>query len=107
LFYEPFYQLMRQQMLAHELEKSRELGAGEVIVLHVAPATNQDFQYVTSPGLRHVGKSVTAVWKQILRDPSRFVSVTTSQVFGTFMKSDFPQLREWKDYLVNRYASII
>jgi len=37
LFFEPFYQLMRQQLLAHEMEKARELGADAVSLLHIAP----------------------------------------------------------------------
>jgi hypothetical protein len=44
LFYEPFYQFMRQQFLAHEMEKARELGADVVSLLHIAPALNLDFK---------------------------------------------------------------
>ena len=43
LFVEPFYQLMRQQLLAHAMERSGELDADTVRVLHVAPATNTNF----------------------------------------------------------------
>jgi hypothetical protein len=35
LFFEPFYQFMRQQFLAHEMEKAHELGADEVNLLHI------------------------------------------------------------------------
>ena len=62
LFYEPFYQLMRQQFLAHEMEKAHELGADVVSLLHIAPAHNTDFQRVTSPGLQHIATSATKVW---------------------------------------------
>ena len=43
LFVEPSYQLMRQQLLAHAMERSGELDADTVRVLHVAPATNTNF----------------------------------------------------------------
>jgi hypothetical protein len=56
LFYEPFYQLMRQQFLAHEMEKAQELGAQRVSVLHIAPGLNTDFQKITSPALREDGR---------------------------------------------------
>jgi hypothetical protein len=44
LFVEPFYQLMRQQLLAHAMERSGELGADTVRVLHIAPAANTELQ---------------------------------------------------------------
>lgn len=40
LFYEPFYQLMRQQFLAHEMEVAKEMGAEKVCVLHIVPDHN-------------------------------------------------------------------
>jgi hypothetical protein len=51
-FYEPFYQLMRQQLLAREMETARECGADVVSLLHIAPAQNACFQRVTSPNLK-------------------------------------------------------
>ena len=60
LFYEPFYQLMRQQLLAHEMEKAGELGASVVCVLHIAPAHNSDFTRVTSPALRVMSTHVVS-----------------------------------------------
>lgn len=63
LFYEPFYQLMRQQFLAHEIEKAHELGADIVSVLHIAPARNTDFHRITSPELENLGERAIAVWK--------------------------------------------
>ncbi|MBI1877336.1 MAG: hypothetical protein HYR94_03725, partial [Chloroflexi bacterium] len=82
LFYEPFYQLMRQQFLAHEMEKHRELRADVVSVLHIAPAHNADFRKVTSPALRPLGESVIDVWKKLVRTPDRFTSVSIEQLFG-------------------------
>ncbi|HSD84354.1 MAG TPA: hypothetical protein VLG46_10860, partial [Anaerolineae bacterium] len=81
LFYEPFYQLMRQQLLAHEMELAHELESDTVSVLHVAPAHNRSFQKVTSPALRELGNSATQVWKHLLRTPERFVSVNTEDFF--------------------------
>jgi hypothetical protein len=42
LFYEPFYQLFRQQALANEMELAGELDADIVSVLHIAPAHNKN-----------------------------------------------------------------
>ena len=63
LFYEPFYQLMRQQFLTHEMEKAHELGADIVSLLHISPAHNHDFMRVTSPDLKRIEVSPTRIGK--------------------------------------------
>ena len=103
LFYEPFYQFMRQQLLAHEMELAHELGAEAVSVLHIASAHNRDFQKVTSPALRELGNSATQVWKHLLRTPERFISVSTEELFGKFELAAFPELAAWWRYLSARY----
>jgi hypothetical protein len=103
LFYEPFYQFMRQQLLAHEMELARELDADVVSVLHIAPAHNRDFRRVTSPALRGLGDSAPQVWKRVLRVPDRFLSVNTEDLFGNLDRSAFPELDEWWQYLSMRY----
>lgn len=64
LFYEPFYQFMRQQFLAHEMEKAHELGADIVSLLHISPEHNKDFKLVTSPDLQTVDVSAAKVWRR-------------------------------------------
>ena len=103
LFYEPFYQMMRQQLLAHEMEKNRELGAEVVTVVHVCPRRNTDFQRITSPGLTPLGESSTEVWKSLLRRPDRFVEVHTEDLFRSFDATAFPDLLDWRDYVADRY----
>jgi len=104
LFYEPFYQLMRQQMLADEMERAKELGAQVVSVLHIAPAHNPDFGKVTSPALRSLGETVIDVWKQLVRTSDRFASVSTERLFGRFPVERFSDLGVWWEYLTQRYA---
>jgi len=103
LFYEPFYQLMRQQLLAHEMEEARELGVDLVTVLHVAPAVNGDFLRVTSPGLRHLGGSSLEVWKELVKQPGRFISVSTEALFGEFPVDAHPELTSWSQYIYQRH----
>lgn len=104
LFYEPFYQLMRQQFLAHEMEKAHELGADAVSLLHISPAHNQDFKFITSPQLRSLGKSATGVWSQLVKDGSRFTAAHSEELFGCFDVHPFPGLQPWWEYLTARYA---
>lgn len=104
LFYEPFYQMMRQQFLAHAMEKARELGADAVSLLHISPAHNRDFRRVTSPRLQALGESATGVWSQLVSDGSRFTAAHSEGLFGRFDVRPFPQLQPWWEYLTARYA---
>jgi hypothetical protein len=104
LFFEPFYQFMRQQFLAHEMEKAHELGADVVSLLHIAPAHNLDFKRITSPALRPLGASATEVWQALVKTPDRFMSVSTEALFGPFDAGKFPALKAWREYVTARYS---
>jgi len=103
LFFEPFYQFMRQQFLANEMEKAHELHADRVSVLHIAPRHNTDFVFITSPAFRSIDTSATKVWKKLVAKPERFLSVATEDMFGKFDISGFPFLQDWYDYITTRY----
>lgn len=49
LFYDPFDQLMRLQLLASAMERTREMGARIVSVLHVAPKANGELRRRVTP----------------------------------------------------------
>jgi len=104
LFYEPFYQFMRQQFLAHEMELAKEFRADKVSLLHIAPACNSDFRKVTSPALQPLGASVIDVWKRLVKTPDRFGSISTEKMFGQFPAVQFPELAGWWQYLQQRYS---
>lgn len=73
---ERFYQLVRQQLLAHALETTRAHGADVVRVLHVLPPANAAYQ--ASLNRREhcaLGSSVSDVWQRLLVRPDRFLSV--------------------------------
>lgn len=107
LFYEPFYQLFRQQCLAHEMELVRELDANVVSTLHIAPAANRDFLRVTSPELRALGETTLGVWKRLVRQPDRFTSVSVESLFGGYGAKGLLELGEWWAYVTNRYAWVV
>ena len=104
LFFEPFYQFMRQQFLAHKMEQEQELGASIISVLHIAPAHNSDFRRVTSPELRPLGERAIDVWKRLVRTPDRFISISTEDLFGCFPIQEFPDLEPWWEYITTRYT---
>jgi len=104
-FWEPLYQLLRQQMLAWRMEEAQENGAEQVFVLHISPARNVALHKVTSTPLRRFGKDAFSVFRSLLINPGRFVSLTTEQAFGPLLALDDPDpaFREWAAYLRARY----
>ncbi len=94
---------MRQQFLAYEMEKAKEMDADIVSLLHIAPAHNLDFRKVTSPTLKQLGNSPTEIWGKLVRDNTRFKSVYTEGLFGGFSVEEMSELKEWLDYLQKRY----
>ncbi len=104
LFYEPFYQLMRQQFLAHEMEKAKEPEVDVVNVLHIAPARNTDFHRITSPELSELGETVIDVWKRLVRIEDRFISVSTESLFCNLLAKQLPEIQEWSEYISRRYS---
>jgi hypothetical protein len=71
---EPLYQLMRQQLLAHELEMARAEDADLARVLHVVSPQNVAYeQSLVRPEQRRIGATVSEVWDQLLRAKDRYV----------------------------------
>lgn len=104
-FYEPFYQLLRQQLLAQEMEAANESGADIVTVLHIAPAANLDFKKVTSKELASLGASPVEIWQKVVME-ERFKSVSTEELFGNMSGSIVSELSDWVEYIKARYAWI-
>jgi hypothetical protein len=104
LFYNPFDQLMRQQFLAHEMERAHELGAQIVSLLHISPTANGDFSRVTSRQLERVGESVNEVWQALVKPEGRFISVSSEALFGKVTAVQLPKMKPWLEYIHARYS---
>jgi len=105
-FYEPFYQLLRQQMLAFQMKKIGEDRTERVRVLHIAPAANLALRKVTSPALKRFGDDAFAVFRSLLVLPADFVSRSTESLFGPLI-SNPNGANEWAGYLARRYAFLV
>jgi hypothetical protein len=103
LFYEPFYQFMRQQFLANEMEKAHENGADFASLLHIAPSHNNDFRRITSPALVGIAGTAIEVWKKLVKREVKFTSVSTEQLFGNLPVEDLPEKKAWVEYIQARY----
>lgn len=106
LYYEPFYQLFRQQLLAAEMEKDVTSDARKVSILHICPKANLLFaNRVTSPELanRFPGQNVIQIWKAILKDSDCFKSTDQGELFEIFSKKSITGFQNWQVYMHKRY----
>jgi len=101
LFYEPFYQLMRQVLLANEMIKRREYGATDWVHVHVIPNENTDLiNKITSPGLN--GDTIGEAWKTVLRQPEKYVSMDPKDLVAAMaVREDTQAITQ---YLMKRYG---
>jgi hypothetical protein len=108
-FWEPFYQMMRQQMLAWRMERAREDGAERVSVLHISPSANQPLHKVTAPALTRFGTDAFDVFRSLLVQPEKFVARTVEQVFRPIMGTEHSDTATagWSEYLRDRYSFLI
>ncbi|MBM3675200.1 MAG: hypothetical protein FJW88_09665 [Actinobacteria bacterium] len=102
LFVEPFYQLLRQQMLAHEMELAGELDADRVRLVYAAPGANVALwssfatpvlRDVVLPGRHAPFTHVLDLWRALLLEPDRFVWLDTARIVA----DDAPTSTELKD----------
>lgn len=105
LFFEPFYQLMRLQLLAQEMEYHKEMKADIVTVLHICPKANTDFRdRVTSPELAKMFPRIgtLGIWKELVTD-HKFKSVPMEDLLDIISKNVELKDKEWANYLDMRY----
>jgi len=101
-YYEPFYQLMRQTILADQLLKFHDHDIDEYLHIHVAPEKNEELRTgMTSPGI--VGKDIHEAWKRRLRDDSLFLAITPELLLEPAWR--MPDTHSEGEYLRNRYWS--
>jgi hypothetical protein len=104
LFFDPFDQMMRHQLLASAMERGWEMGASIVSYLHIAPRANSELlQRITSPDLQSRGGDIHEIWRSMVRD-DRFQSVYTEDLLPIVI-AHAPD-NEWARYLNLRYGGL-
>ena len=104
LFFDPFDQLMRQQLLCSAMECHHEMEADIVSLLHVAPAANLELmKRITSPMLQSIGSDIHKVWSELVI-PGRFTGVHLEEVLA--MVCRYAPLRGWSSYMEQRYGAM-
>jgi hypothetical protein len=103
LFFDPFYQLMRQTLLAWQMVEHGEFGATEWRHLHVVPNANVALlRTVTSPQLAEFGNMPSA-WRSVLVLPERYALVTPDTVTPE-VACDI-KFGAWREWLRARYGT--
>jgi hypothetical protein len=105
LFFDPFYQLMRLQLLAQEMELSREMDADVVTMLHICPVANREFRdRVTPPHLANIfpNKGTLEIWKELVPQ-NKFMSISVEDLLNTIKRVTVDD-QGWVDYLRTRYG---
>ncbi len=112
--YDPFYQLMRQRLLADQMVHKHELRVDEAKVVVVAPEQNRAYRSVadggkmTSPPLARLFPqlgTVDAVMRASLKDPdAQFAMVAPSTLLDAVLRDVPDETAAWANYWRERYG---
>ena len=98
---EPYFQLMRQTLLAHEMTKANDYGATDYTHLFVVPSGNQDFLGVNVASSRLEGSSLTETWSKLLKTPGKYIIIDPKEFLEPSI--DCTDTKEIISYLKKRY----
>ena len=109
LMYEPFYQLLRQRLLADGMVNYRDLGVSEAKVITVVPADNTAYrERITSPGLAQRFpslKTVSDVFRATLKHPDvAYAMVCPSTLVDAVAREHGGGAADWIAYQRERYG---
>lgn len=107
-FWEPFYQLLRQQMLALAIAKDPDDPAERVRVLHLSPAGNTALHRVTAPALARFGGDAFDAYRRTLASPDDLVPVSVGRAFApVLLRAEAAGEIDWAGYIRRRYAGLL
>ena len=99
-YYEPFYQLMRQTLLANECVKHSDHGVSSYAHVHIVPEKNIELKNkITSPCLK--GTDIHDAWKKVLKNAGLFIAISPDK----FLKpaENIADTKSHLGYLKSRY----
>jgi hypothetical protein len=100
LYFEPFYQLMRQTLLGQQMARNHDHGCRSFRHIHVAPDENLEFhRSITAPAL--TGADVYDAWRSVLKQPESFITRSPQQLLQPATAA--PDMLSLSNYLRARY----
>lgn len=104
LLVNPFYQLMRLQLLAREMEKAGEMMASSASVLMITPRANEELNTtITCKPLAENGKTIQEVWRTLVGE-EKFCAIHTENLLESIVANTADH--NWADYLTWRYGGM-
>lgn len=105
-YWEPFYQMLRQQILAWQMERAQDLGSNKVVVLHLSPSQNTNLRLACREFSPRFGSDTFKAFQDVLVDPTAFLACSIEQVFLPTLTSVSKEdpLDPWASYLLDRYS---
>ena len=101
LYYEPFYQLMRQALLGWRMVQEGDYDATGFIHVHVIPEENVKLrESVASPQLD--GDDMSEAWRSVLKEPERYVGISPGELLAPLASEE--DSRAFLSYLDHRYG---
>jgi hypothetical protein len=100
LFIEPYYQLMRQTLLAHEMVKAKEFGVTDYMHIHAIPISNKELKGRKTSAML-TGIDLDSAWKGSLKHPDKYVAIDPETLLAPARQ--YVEVREMLDYLQKRY----
>lgn len=102
LFYEPFYQMMRQTLFAWQIVNNREYNADEYIHIDVIPKDNLELRNkITSKNLQPLGNNISDVWRNVINDPTKYIMTDPESFLSPVAK--LADTKSFIRYLEKRY----
>ena len=107
--HEPFYQIMRQRLLADRMVKEKELGVSETKVVLVVPERNIDYrQNLTSPSLAArfpKAATVEEIIRASMNVPDRDFGIVSQSVLCAAVRAMCGvSANDWSEYHAARYG---
>jgi hypothetical protein len=103
LFVEPYYQLMRQTLLAWQMVEHKEQGTTAWLHVHVVPELNAALRGGGGGAAALIGESMAEKWRSTLKQPNRYLLLTPTELLAGVDASD--QWSGWRQWLQERYLT--
>jgi len=103
LFFEPYYQLLRQTLLAWQMVEHREHGASAWLHVHVVPELNVTLRGGGRGALELSGETMAEKWRSVLKQPERYLLITPTELVAGVGASG--RWGGWRQWLRERYLT--
>jgi len=103
LFTEPYYQLMRQTLLANEMTKAKEYDATDYMHIHAIPTANKELKEINTAAGKLDGSTLHETWSNLLKSPDKYIAVDPKDFISS--ARDCNDVLSWLTYLEQRYWS--